>query len=689
MSISQLSDLELDLGYNSSESDLIASFYVPCLEAATSYDRAVGYFRSSIYHLVGIALSDFALRDGKIRLVCSPALESHDKAAILDPAKHYDAVEESLSHEVEALLEHPENRSVVELLATLILHEALTVMIAYKPGSSGIYHEKLGIFVDGMGESISFTGSANETFMAWDPAGNHEGFEVFTSWDETDVRRVRRHRQYFESLWNNEIPQLEVVPLPDVPRAVLDKYVNRDGVEAAIEKARGQLQRIGRTRASARRELQRHQQTVIDNWEAAGYRGIIDHVTGAGKTVSALEATRRWLATSDHVVIVVVPSDLLVQQWRAELDRELADLLPRILVIGGSTALTTARSSLNSFTAANARLGTRVVLSTMQSAAPEAFRERIVEGEHLMVVADEVHRVGAPSLRQLLEIASGARLGLSATPQRYGDPEGTSAIFEYFGDVLEPRFGISEAQAAGRLVPYDYRIGTVLLDEDESERYRDLTRRIAASLGRADDGSAIESDFTFRLRLQRASIIKSAAGKVPYAAALLRDQFQEGDHWLVYCENQAQLDAVREALDEEGIQSLEYYSAMLGSKPTTLRYFETYGGVLVSIKCLDEGVDIPRVDRALILASSSNPREYIQRRGRVLRTSPGKYSAEVFDVLVGIETSDGIEILRRDLERARAFAVTARNDSCRYDLDALDSTALDDESPEMEDDDGG
>lgn len=323
-----LESLEFSDSYNSSESDVIADFYVPCLDAADFYDRGAGYFRSSLYHLVGVALSDFALRGGRMRLVCSPALESADIEAITDAEQQRAQLGDSLLRDIEEMLRVAENRPVVELLATLVLYEALTVRIAYKPGMSGIFHDKVGLFRTTDDVAVSFRGSTNETFMAWDPRGNHEGFDIFRSWDAHDAHRVRRHRDYFDSLWHDEIAGLRVVPLPEVPSEELARHAARDGIDRAIERCREHLARVGRSRRARRKTLQQHQLDVVANWRTQR-RGIIDHVTGAGKTISALEVIRGWLANAGGVALVLVPSDLLAKQWRAEINEELGEALLR------------------------------------------------------------------------------------------------------------------------------------------------------------------------------------------------------------------------------------------------------------------------------------------------------------------------------------------------------------------------
>ena len=193
-------------------------------------------------------------------------------------------------------------------------------------------------------------------------------------------------------------------------------------------------------------------------------RGIVDHVTGAGKTLTALWIIRDWLQNLAHAALILVPSSLLAQQWEREIRSELADLDVRLLRVGGEGGSKRWGNLLTTFSHPRNSRHPKVVLATMQTACKAEFLERLTVGRHLLVVADEVHRVGSPTHLSLLKISSGAALGLSATPERFFDPNGTQEIFDYFGPVLEPPFRIVDAQKARRLVPYDFFVHYVTLN---------------------------------------------------------------------------------------------------------------------------------------------------------------------------------------------------------------------------------
>lgn len=683
----QLSEVPISLGYASGDDDLVRDFYVPCLSAAAKYDRAAGYFRSTLYVLMGVAFSDFASRGGKIRLVCSPHLSPEDVKALDGAYEEREIVGARTLEDVRDLLSDTRSRPVTEFLATLVSCGVLDLRIAYKPNKAGIFHQKLGIFEDADENRVSFNGSANETFSAWDIESNSESFDVFRSWQGEGPARVARHVAYFERLWAGNVAGLHVKDFPEIAKEELVAARLPTGIDDAAERVR---HFVGAKQAqvpsvpaappdtTTRRTLQKHQADVLVNWKAAGYRGIIPHVTGAGKTVTALRAIRDW-CESGRSAIILVPSELLAKQWLLELEKDLGDLNPLVVTAGAGNSRASWENLVADLTRKMPELGPRITIATLQTASKPHFHSRVQGGAHLLLVADEVHRLGSIGCAGILEIETGARLGLSATPERYGDTEGTARIFEYFGGRLKPPFGIPEAIAAGRLVPYDYHVHQVRLTDLEQENWNKLTESIKREYSRLpkdDRGARVASDRFHLMLFRRAAILKQAENKTNLAIQLLREEYRDGDRWLVYCDSQSQLGDVLAGLQSLRKPAYEYHSAMQGERGATMSHFSSRGGILVAIRCLDEGVDIPSVNRALILASSTNSREFIQRRGRVLRTHRDKFSAEVHDCLVLPSASannpagDNV-ILRTELRRSAEFAEYARNRSVALELSIL------------------
>ena len=599
-----------------------------------------------------------------MRLVCSPTLSAVDIEAIRAGLQSRDQiVAESILEDIRNLLSQPSLTDSATLLATLIAHDALDIRIAVPDAGGGIFHDKLGIFTDSSLNSVSFRGSLNETLSGWAETGNYESFEVYCSWKSaSDDSRIARHRQYFQSVWNNREPGLSVMGFPAAARDLL------------ISVARASLHEITPTqRASAdgRRVARPHQEAVLEDWRRNAYKGIVCHATGSGKTFTAVMAIRDHV-TNGEPAVVLVPSRLLHTQWKKELQEQIPNLT--ILRVGNDANRWREDGRLSRFLRAPGETGPRIVLSTMQSAATSEFQSSIQGTANLLLVADEVHQMGSPRNASSLTIEAAKVLGLSATPERYNDSEGTDRILTAFGPKLKPEFTLRDAIADGTLVPYRYIPHAVTLSSSESDNWNELTREINRLYAiEAGSTSSPMSDRLQRLMLQRARIAKKATAKLAACTQIITTEFEHGQHWLVYLEDTSDIELLRTQLVHNGIRPIVYLSAMDGDQEAALAWFRRHGGVLLSVRCLDEGVDIPEVSHAVILASSQNPRQYVQRRGRVLRTAPGKAFATIHDMIVTFpqyesETTRVPAYQLAEIARAHAFASDALNASSRATL---------------------
>lgn len=678
----KLRELPLDGAfYASSRNDMIREFYVPCLESSVRYDRAVGYFRSSILAVAGIPFSSFAERGGRARFLCSPELTEEDAAAIREGYRLREVADAALQREMDEMLRNPAGERAVRVLATLVAMGSVDFRIVLK--GSGIFHHKIGMFEDEHGDAVSFIGSTNESWSGWSPSGNDESFEVFTSWG-ADADRVTRHGEFFASMWGGHEPGMEVMSLPDAFRERLLDFKEPSGDIATMRSVFAAL--------PSRPDLFPHQRDALEDWLHHGQQGILEHATGSGKTITALEAIRRWLH-DQRPALVIVPSELLLEQWKSEAERYLAELDPPILMAGGRHSSRTWQQGLSAFTEMEGR--GCLIIATIQTAASTAFLSR-ANVENLLVVIDEVHRAGSPVYQQVLTLDAVARLGLSATPVRANDAAGTEAIARYFERTLVPRFTLRDAIDAGRLCPYTYFVHEVTLSEEEQATWDKLTHDISIEIARSGEGGALpDTERLKHLLIRRARVIKGAAEKTRVARQVLAEHYTDGASWLVYCDDQRQLGDVMSELHAAGLPAMDYHSNMGGDRAASMSLFEARGGILVAIRCLDEGVDIPKVSHALVLASSRNPREFIQRRGRVLRRHPGKHVASIHDALVlphpGASASIEARLVGPELARAALFARDALNRATALALEAvasrigLDIGSLSNEGEEVDD----
>ena len=679
-----LAGLALRTSYHKGRDDIANDFYLPAMRRATKYDRAVGYFRSAAFIIAWPALREFVSKSGRIRILCSQVLSAEDIEALDEgyEARLDKTLAARLRDEVATLLEDETMSEPARVLAALVAIEVIEFKIAILyplPGAAPtrIFHDKLGILRDTQGSVVIFKGSMNETWSGLAEDGNLESIDVACSWlGGRDQERTIEETVYFEELWSDTYPGLDVRPFPDTAREALVSAADADWertVERLLVERAEAASPSGEVWAGKRgRTLRPHQAAGLAAWRANGRRGILAFATGAGKTFAALDAIRESLTKFNEVPIVVVPDKTLFAQWFEELRTVAGSLDARILRVGAG--FDAWRDVLGDWTQPDGR---RLVLATMQTARSDTFRTRVTQGPHLFLVADEVHRLGSPVNRTLLgDPLSGPRLGLSATPERAGDDFGTSAILDYFGGVLEPRYTLADAVRDGVLTPYFYRPQTVSLSETEVSDWRRLSREIARLLSKTGDGTRsnprIES-----LLFARADIVKRAAAKVSLAVETVNDAYEHGQRWIIYCDDQEQLGDVTTALAEANHTAMPFHSAMEGDREETLRWLDQFGGIVVAIKCLDEGVDIPSVTHALLLASSKNPREFVQRRGRVLRRAKDKSLAFVYDAIVmppdraKDDDSPPDPITSGELARAIEFAESADNPAARADLLAI------------------
>ena len=673
--------------YNKAEHDIADMFYLPCMRLSRYYDRISGYFGSTIYIIAWDALREFIENGGKMRLICSPYVSDEDAAALASgySAKNDELLAESLSKEVQALFHDPFISAPAKLLAYMISKDIIDVKIAIPTGNESpsarrLFHDKVGIFTDSEGNKVGFRGSMNETYKGLSSDGNMESIDVFPNWlDGRDAERVNDASAFFERLWSESVPGIVVYPFPNASKEILQ--AKAEGVkwrelldEIHVEESKAKKWKPSHHAGS--RTPRPHQVNALEAWVKNNRRGILEHATGSGKTFTAMCAIHDAFKRNE-VVLVLVPSRDLLKQWDRELRETLLEDKIYYLLCGDNNNEWKKPGVLISWTDDGSSTH-RIILATMDTACSDDFVKNISQGKHLFMVADEVHRLGSKRRRNALNIDVGAKLGLSATPRRYGDPEGTAALFGYFGGLVPPPYTLDDAIKSGVLTKYFYNPLTISLTQKEQDAWNDVTQQISQLMARMKSDGNTDVNISSNIRLKqllinRARIVKNASGKVPLAIDLLHKEYVRGQSWIIYCDNITQLKDVLNGAIDAGFDAFEYYADMEGDRDETLRYFSKNGGILVSIKCLDEGVDIPSTTHALILASSQNPREFIQRRGRVLRNSPGKLFAHLYDAItVSIAASDetpkAMSIIIGELSRAIQFGLGAENPACVTDL---------------------
>ncbi|GAA3137765.1 superfamily II DNA or RNA helicase [Kribbella aluminosa] len=684
-----LRSLSLADRYRSDKEDVVATFYRPSFTVATRYSRAVGYFTSTSLALFARGIEAFSARGGVMRLVASPHFNEDD---LIDIERGYDVravVERATLRE----LDSEQRETVLDglgLVGRLVAEGALDIKLAFVQQDDwiGIYHEKIGIFRDDDGDLVAFTGSSNETFGGL--VANFESIEVYRGWEAVDGRRALRLEEDFEALWSDKTTRLSVVPFPEVARDRLISLGNERGERTLPPRDDALRPPVVVTDGPARLAVpsnitvRGYQRDAVEAWLRQQGRGMLKMATGTGKTKTALIAATQLANVLRQreqplVLLVLAPLQHLVDQWITEVEE--FGVRPVAVYESSQKWLPVVEDQLN-----EARLGQRpvvVIVATNASYIGDKFQSVLSRiTQPLLVVADEAHNLGSSTYRAALPQNATYRLALSATPERWFDEDGTDALIDYFGPIAF-ELGLGKAIEMGALTRYLYMPRLVELNAIETSLYSDLTTEIAKRITAGDDLKAADpsSPLGFLLR-QRAGVLGHAEGKL---AALRADLARRSDAWfqLVYCaEGRRPTEAgqppgpnqLRDAMhlvgNELHLAAHSYISETArAERKVLLRRFGsgTDLQVLVAMRCLDEGVDIPDARTGYLLASSSNPRQFIQRRGRLLRRAEGKDRAEIFDYLAvppaGAPLNFEVErnLLIRELERANEFAKLSEN----------------------------
>jgi len=425
--------------------------------------------------------------------------------------------------------------------------------------------------------------------------------------------------------------------------------------------------------------LRPHQEEVLENWELNNYFGFVQHGTASGKTITGLEAIKRWHeANENNYALVVVPTKVLMFQWIEEIDNFFEDDVFTIKK-GGGLDTSNWRGAILTFKEGNFVKRYNIILTTYNSLAGDFPKEKI-ESENLLLVADEAHNLGTPQRKKILTMETGAALGLSATPDRFEESE-TEEIIQFFKGVLEPIYGIKEGIRDGYLSKYDYFVKTVYLTSEELIDWKERTKIIVSLSQRLETEKDRRAKKEIKLSLdrqrqERAKIKKNAENKSYFVKPILEEHYQRGDRWLIYCNDKNQVKEVYNSIKGLEMEIMQYFSSSSEDISGNLEYFEKLGGVILCCKMLDEGVNIPAINKGIILASSQTAREFIQRRGRLLRTALKKRKAQIWDPIVvpperteRFSSADSLVIA--EIERAAVFGSTADNRTAMHKIESI------------------
>lgn len=680
-----LETLNLSRVYDSSSSDIARDLIVPLLSNSVSYYRGVGYFSSGWLRVAAKGLIQLVENGGIGQIVVSPVLHKSDLEAIAlgEEGKLNETLKSILQANIDNLEKSLETNTL-GALAWMVSDNLLHFRFAVPRPEycQGNYHDKVAVFKDASGKFVAIHGSFNDSIQG---TLNGEAFSVFRSWIDAESDYVTAHKNRLFDLWEDRNLQFKIFDVPDAirKRLVSLRLTNRpyvlDSSQPGNRKISNNIKCVNnnssppepsKAKLKSPYHLRDFQEEAIASWISNGYKGILEMATGTGKTITALCTALKLLESKGRVAVIIsVPFVHLVDQWKRVCDSFGFESVSCCSSV--SNWKVTLTSSISDYLAGSRKY--LIILSVHKTTTSRSMIKALnrIPSEELLFIGDEVHGLGAKTLVKSLPENASMRMGLSATPERWFDEKGSIELKKYFGDVCFS-FDMKKAIENGYLTRYRYEPILVELNEDELAAYESMTKQIAFL---ALQREKIEEDDKLKLLLMKRALILSRAERKKSSLTKLvnclirKNGLENISHLLVYCAPGTHTEVLRH-LSSLGLRCHEFVHYLdMSSRERILNYFgEGKIQVLVAIKCLDEGVDIPDTRSAVFLASTTNPREFIQRRGRILRLSEGKKIANIFDFVVvpafsesTVEMNVAISILRHEMPRFCEFSSLATN----------------------------
>ena len=680
-----LKNLNLKNQYDSDVDDPLNDFYIPILKEAKIYKRLTAYFSLKSLFSAAQGITELVNNNGKIQLIIEQGLLEADFNAIKDGYdKKAEILLDGFQEEVdkESINNDLLNKRLIAI-SELIANGLLDIKIAYR--KHGIHHKKIGIILDHHGNKLSFSGSNNETSAAWDRNINGEDIDVHFSW--TGSKHIKGHEQQFDNLWN-EKPKSKYTVVKSFTEAEKEKLIKfisnyspstilKSETELALKNNHTENEpHIPEYFENNKFELKTHQRESLKKWDEYNYEGILELATGAGKTITAIVgAIKVFEKLNKLFLIIAVPYTHLAEQWHDVLIK--FNINPTKCYDSYNTWYDDLDHKVSSFLSNTSQFECAIVVNkTFQNAKFQGLVNRIPY-KNVMFIGDECHEHSTETFSNSF-IKANYILGLSATPFNYIDDEKNEIIKSYYKEIIYT-YNLFQAIQDGVLTPYHYHVIPVELTKSEQEAYHELSDKIgkfyAQKINNSNNYDYTNLDILFS---KRAKILGSAKNKNKKLKELL-EKIDPQPHSIFYCgdgkvidesqnQEKRQIQAVTKIVNEYK-WSPSHFTARENTNDRKTIFKEFKNGTiksLVAIRCLDQGVDIPNCKTAFLLASSRNPRQFIQRRGRILRKSPGKKFATIYDFMVFIPAQKSInehdkKLLKNEFKRVIEFSKLSLN----------------------------
>ena len=667
-------DLEIKKCYETSENktDLLDSFYIPMLNQTVKYFRIAGFFSSSSLAIASKGIEGLINNGGIMKLLISPEISNED----FEILKSYGNNELTDSSPIfkDFNIHDFDSDDHLKALAWMLANGKLEIKIVIgKNSENSLFHQKIGIGFDSDGNMLSFSGSINETAKAW--LDNIEEFKTFKSWEHEQAEYLLSDLKKFNSYWNNEKKSVSMVF--DLPSSIREKIISvkpRDVYDLAL------MKKYSKTKETSCYDISlfTHQREAVKKWIAYDKKMLFEMATGTGKTRTAIGCACELLKSKEHMlVIVATPQNTLSRQWKTEVDG-LNVAFDKYKIIDGSNTKWKSDLEILLLDLASHELCNAIIYTTHDTASSDKFIEIIKNNKRdftILFICDEVHAIGSAHQKHALLDLYDYRIGLSATPERMFDEQGTKFIRDYFGDcsfeftIHDALTTINPITNKPFLNEFYYYPCFVPLTDDEQAKYNSYSKKIAYIMNQEDP----DLDILNTLRTKRAEVLKNAELKFDELKKTIVSLSSKGRirDTIIFATDK-QIDGALEYLNSinitrSKITEEESASKKMGINGLTERqeiinqFKQGKIQVLIGIKCLDEGIDIKNARIAILMASSTNPREYVQRVGRVIRPDDNKQNSIIFDFIVRPNDESFISILEKEGKRAMLIAQNAIN----------------------------
>ncbi len=619
-----LKDLDIKLSYIScGEENIAKSFLVPALKHTKRYRRSVGFFSSCVFGPIIDGIVALSRNGGKIELVASPQLSDEDINAInLGYQKREEIIESAFSRDFLKEIESLDDTKL-QLLVALIANGTLDIKIAVTD-STGIYHDKLGILEDTEGNVVVFYGSANESLSGY--KNNYEKIRVVKSWIDAEVESVLDECKEFQALWDGTNPYVKI-------------YNYKESAKANILEVIETRKSSGSTSGASPIKLRDYQEEAINSWVNNDYHGFYVMATGTGKTWTAIYSAKTLVEKHPSMIVICAPYKHLVRQWADDVEKAFPGA--KLIMVSSENPMWETQISQEIIRKQYKPENQIIIISTIASFKMARFTNVINKSaEDKMLIVDEAHRF--TDRPDTLKTTFKYMLGLSATPFSGTSAQRGLELMEWFGGQVF-NLPIENALDRGFLVPYNYYPIYVYATEDEEGKFKYHTQRILSCF---KNNRCINPDLLVKSLRNRLRVISMAEEKTTRIDEII-NRVAEKDHFVVYCGDGRLFDA-DSGQELRHIQSIKRVLSAHGFKASQFTATENMAdrmelvdsfnkqeiSALAAIRCLDEGINIPSIKSALILSSNDDYREFVQRRGRILRTYGDKKYANIYDVIV-------------------------------------------------------